>query len=149
MRGRGRTVADAARDTAELADYLGAGSFFIAGWSGGGPAALACAALLAQRVNACIVLAGRAPPLEAGDAWFTWATDDDRADRQALETTSSNELKDEYRVASEPFLDIDAESLLAWPANSPSDVVAMQKRPAAAGALARSMRLDILMTEAR
>src|SRR5438093_5893302 len=48
-------------DTAALADHLQAESLLVAGWSGGGPAALACAALLPGRVRACITLASPAP----------------------------------------------------------------------------------------
>ena len=42
----GRSVADAAGDTATILDALGIDAFVTAGWSGGGPHALACAALL-------------------------------------------------------------------------------------------------------
>ena len=45
----GRTVADAAGDTAAILDALEAGKFLNLGWSGGGPYALACDALLAER----------------------------------------------------------------------------------------------------
>ena len=57
----GRVVADAARDTAELLDQLGAGAFFSLGWSGGGPHALACAALLGPRCRGAAILAGVGP----------------------------------------------------------------------------------------
>src|SRR5688572_21098379 len=46
-----RTVADAARDVAAIADQLGIERFAVAGRSGGGPHALACAALLPDRVT--------------------------------------------------------------------------------------------------
>jgi pimeloyl-ACP methyl ester carboxylesterase len=61
----GRTVADAAGDTAAILDALGAGKFFNLGWSGGGPYALACDALLADRCQATAVIAGPAPYTEA------------------------------------------------------------------------------------
>src|SRR5512135_2003132 len=57
----GRTVADEAAISAALADRLGHARFFVAGWSGGGPAALACAALLPDRIKACLTLASLAP----------------------------------------------------------------------------------------
>jgi pimeloyl-ACP methyl ester carboxylesterase len=57
----GRSVADAARDTAELLDLLGHETFFTAGWSGGGPHALACAALLKTRCRGVATLAGVGP----------------------------------------------------------------------------------------
>jgi pimeloyl-ACP methyl ester carboxylesterase len=61
----GRTVADAASDTAAILDALGAGTFVNLGWSGGGPYALACDALLADRCLATAVIAGTAPYAEA------------------------------------------------------------------------------------
>ena len=64
----GRTVADAAGDTAAILDALGAGKFVNLGWSGGGPYALACDALLADRCLATAVIAGPAPYTEAEPA---------------------------------------------------------------------------------
>jgi pimeloyl-ACP methyl ester carboxylesterase len=61
----GRTVADAAGDTAAILDTLGADKFLNLGWSGGGPHALACDALLADRCLATAVMAGTAPYMEA------------------------------------------------------------------------------------
>ena len=57
----GRTVADCAHDTAQVVDHLGADRFFTTGQSGGGPHALACAALLPDRVIACSTTAGVGP----------------------------------------------------------------------------------------
>ena len=57
----GRTVADAATDVAAIADALGIDRFATWGISGGGPHALACAALLPERVVAAASLAGAAP----------------------------------------------------------------------------------------
>lgn len=57
----GRSVADAAADIAEVLDRLGVGSFVTVGWSGGGPHALACAAMLPGRCRAAATLAGFAP----------------------------------------------------------------------------------------
>jgi pimeloyl-ACP methyl ester carboxylesterase len=57
-RKEGRSVADGAADTAALADALETDRFLVAGWSGGGPHALACAALLPDRVLACATIAG-------------------------------------------------------------------------------------------
>ena len=56
-RNEGRTVADTAADTVALADHLGADRFLVAGWSGGGTTALACAALLPNRVRAAVTMA--------------------------------------------------------------------------------------------
>jgi pimeloyl-ACP methyl ester carboxylesterase len=57
----GRTVADVVADTAAVLDHLGAGTCLVAGWSGGGPHALACAALLTDRVRGVLCIAGVAP----------------------------------------------------------------------------------------
>src|SRR3954471_20450351 len=57
----GRSVADAAADTAAVADAYGADRFRTWGISGGGPHALACAALLLDRVISAASLASVAP----------------------------------------------------------------------------------------
>ncbi|HEX6856669.1 MAG TPA: alpha/beta fold hydrolase [Streptosporangiaceae bacterium] len=63
-------MADAAADTAAVLDHLEAGPFLTAGWSGGGPHALACAALLPDRCLAAASLAGVAPYGAAGLDWL-------------------------------------------------------------------------------
>lgn len=67
----GRRVAAAAADVAGVLDHLGAGPFVTAGWSGGGPHALACAALLAPRCRAAASLAGVAPYVGVDDLDWT------------------------------------------------------------------------------
>ncbi len=57
----GRAVKDAASDVAEIADQLGIKKFAVWGFSGGGPHALACAALLPGRVVAVASVGGVAP----------------------------------------------------------------------------------------
>lgn len=57
----GRRVADAATDVEALADERGWARFAVFGGSGGGPHALACAALLPERVTRCAVLSGVKP----------------------------------------------------------------------------------------
>ncbi|HZD01529.1 MAG TPA: alpha/beta fold hydrolase [Actinomycetes bacterium] len=66
----GRTVADAAGDVAAILDALGHDQFVTAGWSGGGPHALACAARLAGRCRAAATIAGVAPYHAAGLDWL-------------------------------------------------------------------------------
>ncbi|MGW8783669.1 alpha/beta fold hydrolase [Streptomyces sp. NPDC055796] len=70
----GRRVADAAADSAAVADALGIGPFAVVGRSGGGPHALACAALLPDRVTAAACLVGLAPRDGAGLDWFAGMT---------------------------------------------------------------------------
>ena len=57
----GRTVADVADDMVAVLDHLGAERCVSAGWSGGGPHALATAAALPDRVAGATVIAGVAP----------------------------------------------------------------------------------------
>ena len=61
----GRSVADVAEDVRVLADAQGWDRFAVSGGSGGGPHALACAALLPGRVIRCAVLAGIKPSEQA------------------------------------------------------------------------------------
>jgi pimeloyl-ACP methyl ester carboxylesterase len=67
----GRSVGDVAADVTTILDTLGFDSFFCAGQSGGGPHALACAALLPDRVLATATLAGVAPWPAEGLDWFS------------------------------------------------------------------------------
>jgi pimeloyl-ACP methyl ester carboxylesterase len=66
----GRAVGDVATDAQAILDSLKIGSFFCAGQSGGGPHALACAALLPDRVIATASLAGVAPYPAEGLDWL-------------------------------------------------------------------------------
>jgi pimeloyl-ACP methyl ester carboxylesterase len=66
----GRDVASAAAHTARVADELGLDRFAVLGHSGGGPHALACAALLGERVTAAVSISGLAPYGAAGLDWF-------------------------------------------------------------------------------
>jgi len=66
----GRRVVDVAGDTAAVLDELGADSFVTAGWSGGGPHALACAAALPGRCLAAASIAGVAPYQAPGLDWM-------------------------------------------------------------------------------
>src|SRR5438132_2278312 len=65
----GRTVADCVTDVAAIADHLGVERFFTIGASGRGPHALACAALLPERVLAAATIGGVAPYQAEGLDW--------------------------------------------------------------------------------
>jgi pimeloyl-ACP methyl ester carboxylesterase len=64
-----RTVGDVASDVEGVLDDLDREEFITLGWSGGGPHALACAALLQERCRAAAIGAGLAP-LHADDLEF-------------------------------------------------------------------------------
>ena len=64
-----RDVASAAADVVQIADALGIERFATMGASGGGPHALACAAMLPDRICAVVTLAGIAPFSDEYD-WF-------------------------------------------------------------------------------
>ena len=112
-RRRGRSVADEVDDVVALADFLGFERFGVSGGSGGGPHALACAALLPDRVVRATCVVSIAPLGSSGlerDAWlagmdpenvkeFGWAI--------AGEEVLTSELEREHaamvqRVAADP-----------------------------------------------
>jgi pimeloyl-ACP methyl ester carboxylesterase len=69
-----RTVADVVPDVVAIADWLGVDQFAVLGRSGGGPHALACAALLPGRVTRAAALVSLAPPDAEGLNWFNGMT---------------------------------------------------------------------------
>ena len=66
----GRNVASAAADASSFADALGIERFAVMGHSGGGPHALACGALLSDRVLGVVCVSGLAPFGAEGLDWF-------------------------------------------------------------------------------
>jgi len=67
-RREGRSVADVVEDTRTVLDHIGAEKAWILGWSGGGPHAMACAALMPERVRGTALIASVAPyPAEGLD----------------------------------------------------------------------------------
>lgn len=73
-RHEGRRVADAATDVLTIADAYGLDKFAVVGRSGGGPHALACAALMPDRLTRAAVLVGLAPQGAAGLDWYDGMT---------------------------------------------------------------------------
>ncbi len=81
----GRRVASAGADVAAVLDHLGAERFVTAGWSGGGPHALACAALLPGRCAAAASIAGVAPRQADGLDWLAGMAAENLAEFGAAE----------------------------------------------------------------
>lgn len=69
-RNPGRSVADVVPDVSAVLDRLGAPRFYTLGWSGGGPHALACAALLPERLIGAATVGGIAPHDADGLDWL-------------------------------------------------------------------------------
>lgn len=67
---RRRSVADVVADVERVADAAGAERFAVLGHSGGGPHALACAALLPDRVLAAATVASLAPLSGLKQRWW-------------------------------------------------------------------------------
>ena len=81
-----RLVADAADDVRAIADYLDIDQFGVLGRSGGGPHALACAALLPHRVTRACALVSLAPPDAEGLNWFEGMADSNVAEYKSAAT---------------------------------------------------------------
>jgi pimeloyl-ACP methyl ester carboxylesterase len=74
---------DDVADSEDLLDALGVDRFVTAGWSGGGPRALGCAALLPDRCLAAASLAGVAPHDGAGLDWQAGMAEENVAEYSA------------------------------------------------------------------
>jgi len=106
----GRRVVDVVDDVARLADHLDLQEFAVVGGSGGGPHALAIAAVFGDRVTRAACIVGIAPYDVLGDEWFTgmdpmnvkefsWALDGE----ERLQTELSREDAEmRARVAEDP-----------------------------------------------
>lgn len=99
-----RRVADAAGDIAAIAAALGIDRFAVEGGSGGGPHALACGALLSDRVVGVASLAGVAPYPAEGLDWLE-GMGQDNLDEFAATLAGRETL--------EPFLRKQADAMLA------------------------------------
>ena len=78
----GRSVVDVAADTAAVLAAIGASRCLVAGWSGGGPHALACGARLGAAA-AVLVIAGVAPYGAEGLDWIAGMGQDNVAEFSA------------------------------------------------------------------
>jgi pimeloyl-ACP methyl ester carboxylesterase len=116
----GRSIADVVGDVRGIADELGLDRLGVWGVSGGGPHALACAALLADRVPAVASLASVAPYGVEGLDWLEGMGEDnivefnatlqgrdaiepfERAHREAFRTLRPEELQAQWATLLSP-----------------------------------------------
>ncbi len=95
----GRTVGSVAADVEAVADALGIERFALMGHSGGSPHALACAALLADRVVATVAMSGLAPYDAEGLDWYAGMADAGVASLHAAE--QGRQAREELEEAGE------------------------------------------------
>lgn len=128
----GRRMREVVADTLALADHLGAGRFLTWGISGGGPHALACAALAPDRVTAAASVGGPAPYDAAGLDYTAGMGEGNVAEFAAAAEGGSSlrELLERERETLLADRDEGLDSLLAAPDRT------FLETPAAAGLLA-------------
>ena len=107
----GRTVADAAADSATVLDALGIGDFVSLGWSGGGPHALACAALLPDRCLGVATIAGAAPSDET-DLDFLAGMAEDNVEEFTLASQGRDVLAPALQEMAEPYRRVTGEEIV-------------------------------------
>jgi pimeloyl-ACP methyl ester carboxylesterase len=96
------SYADDVSESVAVLDHLGVADFLTAGWSGGGPRALACAALLPERCRAAATIAGVAPYDAEGLDWF-----DGMAEENHEEYGAAAQGPEEYEAfLGQGFLDV-------------------------------------------
>jgi pimeloyl-ACP methyl ester carboxylesterase len=104
----GRTIATAAEDAAAVADALNIGRFAVMGHSGGGPHALACAALLQDRITTAVSISGLAPKnQENTDDWFTGMGPSSEASLRAATKGRAAKEEHEKHEADPDFIEAD------------------------------------------
>ncbi|MDH4352756.1 MAG: alpha/beta hydrolase [Actinomycetota bacterium] len=108
----GRLVANAAQDTADVLDLLGCDAFLTAGWSGGGPHALACAALLEDRCVGAATLAG-VGPYGVPDLDFLDGMGAENVDEFGAAVAGEPALRDWFAQFGEPFRTVTGDDIVA------------------------------------
>ena len=96
-----RDVASAAGYASAVADALGIDRFAVMGHSGGGPHALACGALLPERVLGVVSVSGLAPFGAEGLDWFAGMAPSGAASLRAA--TEGRAAKERYEASNTEF----------------------------------------------
>ena len=107
----GRAVVDVAADTEAVLAAVGAERCLVAGWSGGGPHALACGARLGS-AGAVLVIAGIAPYGAKGLDWMAGMGEENIAEFSAA-LYGEDELRSYLRQEREQLKDIAAADVAA------------------------------------
>lgn len=139
----GRTEAEEAQRSAAIADLLGYREFLVAGWSGGGPPALACAALLPDRVEACLTLASPSPRLEVGPSWSEWMKPEDAREYETLAAGGGAGLVPEYEDAAASMGRLTPHRLLSFAGTSDADRRTILGESGVGATVARSARRGV------
>ena len=106
----GRSIAAAVDDTRTVLDALGRGEYAVVGWSGGGPHALACAALDAPRCIAAWSLAGVVPM--SADIDWTEGMGPENLKEFALSKQGGPEYEAHMRESGELFATASGENVI-------------------------------------
>jgi pimeloyl-ACP methyl ester carboxylesterase len=138
----GRSVADVVPDVAAVLDQLGAQRFYTLGWSGGGPHALACAALLPERLLGAATVGGLAPYDADGLDWMAGMGQENiAAFRAAL--TSEAAMRTLLEKIGPAFATVTADEVAARLGNLVSDIDRSAISGAAAAWLADVFRESV------
>ena len=138
----GRRVADVAADVTALLDAVGADDFVTLGWSGGGPHALACAALVPNRCRAAAIVAGVAPYNAEGLDWLDGMGEENVAEFGAA-TTNSEALDEFLTETSAGLKDVQPHDIIAAFGDLLSAVDQQTLREGLADYLAESCRAAV------
>ena len=107
----GRAVVDVVADTAAVLASIGAERCLVAGWSGGGPHALACGARL-EATTAVLVIAGIAPYGAEGLDWMSGMGEETVVEFSAA-ARGEDELRPHLLAEREQLKDITAGDLVS------------------------------------
>jgi pimeloyl-ACP methyl ester carboxylesterase len=138
----GRSVADVGEDATAIADALDLGRFTTWGWSGGGPHALATAALLGDRVTACAVWASVLPG--DADVDFRAGMAEANVEEFGLAMAGRGALEPEIRPVAEKLKTITVDEAVAWlePYCAPGDMASLRRTPDVTEAALEAMSAD-------